>query len=67
MSEGFAWGALMRAGMNGLGLHPAEFWALTPAELKIMLGTAAARTPMLSDGLEALMTLYPDAKEEDDA
>jgi uncharacterized phage protein (TIGR02216 family) len=53
--------------MNGLGLHPAEFWALTPAELKIMLGTAAARTPMLSDGLEALMTLYPDAKEEDDA
>jgi uncharacterized phage protein (TIGR02216 family) len=28
----------MRAGITGLGLRPAEFWALTPAELRLMLG-----------------------------
>ena len=29
----FDWPGLMRAGICGLGLRPAEFWALTPAEL----------------------------------
>ncbi len=28
----------MRAGLRGLRLRPAEFWALTPAELMLMLG-----------------------------
>ena len=32
--------AMMRAGICGLGLRPAEFWALTPAEL--LLGALSA-------------------------
>lgn len=63
MSEAaFQWGALMRAGIKGLGLRPAEFWALTPAELMLMLGQEAGEAPMLSDGLAALMAAYPDAE-----
>lgn len=64
MSEaGFEWGKLMRVGIKGLGLRPAEFWALTPAELMLMLGQDAGETPMLSDGLAALMAAYPDSEE----
>ncbi|WP_439148960.1 rcc01693 family protein [Sulfitobacter sp.] len=59
------WPALMRAGLKGLGLTPDEFWALTPAELQLMLGTTAAQAPLLSDGLAALMAAYPDTSERD--
>lgn len=55
----------MRAGMRGLALPPDVFWALTPAELRVMLGEAEARAPMLSEGLDALMAAYPDAAVED--
>lgn len=55
------WPALMRAGMQGLGLAPDVFWALTPAELRVMLGADTAERPMLSDGLAALMSAWPDA------
>lgn len=50
----------MRAGLHGLRLKPDEFWALTPAELQLMLGSNPANAPMLSDGLAALMAAYPD-------
>ncbi len=50
----------MRAGMRGLGLTPAEFWALTPAELRLMLGVDRAAGPLTRDGLAALMTAFPD-------
>lgn len=53
----------MRVGFQGLGLRPGEFWALTPAELCLMLGQSAGEKPMLSDGLAALMAAYPDEKE----
>jgi uncharacterized phage protein (TIGR02216 family) len=53
----------MRAGLRGLGLRPAEFWALTPAELQLMLGDPGASAPLLSDGLAALMAAYPDKSE----
>ncbi len=56
----FDWPALMRAGMQGLGLSPGDFWALTPAELHLMLGDPAKSGPLLSSGLEALMAAYPD-------
>ena len=56
----FDWPALMRAGMQGLGLAPDVFWALTPAELQLMLGDPAKSGPLLSNGLEALMAAYPD-------
>ena len=65
---GLDWASLMRVGLHGLGLAPDAFWALTPVELQIMLGTAAGESPMLSDGLAALMAAYPDLEKgsEDD-
>jgi uncharacterized phage protein (TIGR02216 family) len=54
------WAALMRAGMGRLGLRPAEFWALTPAELAVMLGAGDGRAPMGRARLDALMAAYPD-------
>lgn len=67
MSTGFDWPALMRAGLHGLRLKPDEFWALTPAELQLMLGSGSGTAPMLRDGLAALMAAYPDnGKEQND-
>ena len=42
----FDWPGLMRAGMGSLGLHPEQFWKLTPAELVLMLGEPAAVAPL---------------------
>ena len=56
---------MMRAGLQGLGLTPDAFWALTPAELRLMLGHGQTRGPMLSAGLEALMAAYPDKEQKD--
>ena len=60
MSKGLGWGALLRAGVRGLKLSPDAFWALTPAELQMMLGAEGGEAPMLKQGLEALMAAYPD-------
>ncbi|MCT4609968.1 MAG: phage tail assembly chaperone [Pelagimonas sp.] len=57
---GFDWPVLMRAGMRGLGLSPAEFWDLTPAELRLLLGEGAQATPMGRSRLDELMTAFPD-------
>ncbi|MBN2906138.1 MAG: phage tail assembly chaperone [Rhodobacteraceae bacterium] len=57
---GFDWGALMRAGVLGLGLRPAEFWALTPAELMLMLGAGGGPAPMSRARLEELARAFPD-------
>lgn len=54
------WGGLMRAGLHGLGLRPWEFWALTPAELSVMLGVEGRPAPLTREGLAALMRAYPD-------
>ncbi|MEB8388625.1 phage tail assembly chaperone [Rhodobacteraceae bacterium KMM 6894] len=62
----FDWPALMQAGLKGLGLRPVEFWALTPAELRLMLGEAKGAAPLARDGLEALMAAYPDKRGESD-
>lgn len=58
------WGRLMRAGMGrpGLGLRPAEFWALTPAELMLMLGAGGGGQPMGRAGFEALAGAWPDGE-----
>jgi len=50
----------MRAGMQGLGLAPRAFWALTPAELLLMLGDGPQTAPMGRAGLEALAARFPD-------
>ena len=54
------WPALMRAGMRGLGLRPAEFWALTPAELLLMLGLDGGPAAMGRARLAELAAAFPD-------
>ena len=57
---GFDWPVLMRAGMRGLGLSPEAFWALTPAELQLMLGNAGGAQPMGRARLDELIAAFPD-------
>lgn len=52
------WPGLMRAGLHGLRLAPAEFWSLTPAELAMMLGREGGG--MGKARLAELAALYPD-------
>lgn len=59
--NGLDWGALMRAGVVGLRLLPADFWALTPAELMLMLSLDGAKTPMVRDKLDELSRAFPDS------
>ena len=54
------WPDLMRAGLMQLRLRPAEFWALTPAELMVMLGQGAASAPMCRARLADLLRAFPD-------
>ena len=54
------WPGLMRVGLRQLGLRPAEFWALSPAELMVILGLAPGAGPMTRGGLEALLQRFPD-------
>jgi uncharacterized phage protein (TIGR02216 family) len=60
MSGGLDWPGLMRAGLHGLGLRPAEFWALTPVELMLMLGREAPSGGFDRARLQGLMARYPD-------
>ncbi|KIC22645.1 rcc01693 family protein [Leisingera sp. ANG-Vp] len=54
------WPALMRAGMAGLKLLPRDFWQLTPAELRLLLGDAAQPQPLGRSRLTELMQQFPD-------
>lgn len=60
--RGLDWPGLMRAGLTGLGLKPWEFWALTPAELALMLGieTGGSGQGMTRARLDALLARFPD-------
>lgn len=58
--SGIDWPGLMRAGMQGLRLTPDQFWRLTPAELRLMLGLEAAQPPLTRARLEELAQAYPD-------
>lgn len=61
MSEGLDWPGLMRAGLHDLRLHPAQFWALTPAELALMLGVQGkVARPMGRARLDELIARFPD-------
>jgi uncharacterized phage protein (TIGR02216 family) len=60
MKPGLDWPGLMRAGLHGLGLRPAEFWALTPVELMLMLGREAPAGGFTRARLDSLMARYPD-------
>lgn len=63
---GLDWPGLMRAGLHRLGLRPEQFWALTPAELAVMLGMEAAPPPLNRARLRELAARWPDkgTKEE---
>ncbi len=56
----FDWPALMRLGLVGLGLQPADFWALTPAELVLKLGLDNGQAPMGRARLQELAQAFPD-------
>ena len=64
---GMDWPGLLRVGigparLGGLGLTPAEFWALTPAELALLLGIEPGKgAGMTRDRLAELVARYPDA------
>ena len=62
MSAPIDWPGLLRAGLRGLGLRPAEFWALTPAELRLMLGRDSSTAPLGRTRLEDLLKAYPDTE-----
>ncbi len=62
MSARFDWIALMTAGVRGLGLRPADFWALTPAELAFMMGEQEGRHAMTRSTLDALVAQFPDMR-----
>lgn len=64
--SGFDWPGLMQAGLHGLGLKPAEFWALTPAELRVMLGETKGGATLVRERLDVLMEAYPDTRGETD-
>jgi uncharacterized phage protein (TIGR02216 family) len=55
------WPGLMRAGIGGLGLEPAAFWRLTPAELRMLLGLEAAVPPLTRARLMEMAAAFPDA------
>ncbi len=57
---GLDWPGLMRAGLHGLRLRPRDFWAMTPAELQLMLGATHAVAPMDRLRLDALQQAFPD-------
>lgn len=57
---GLDWPGLMRAGLRGLGLRPAEFWDMTPAELALMLGIEFGAGAMTRSRLGDLMARFPD-------
>ncbi|WP_372840189.1 rcc01693 family protein [Phaeovulum sp.] len=58
--SGLDWPGLMRVGLQGLGLQPREFWRLTPAELAMMVGDAAATAPLTRARLNELAAVWPD-------
>ncbi len=61
------WAGLMQKGLHQLRLIPRDFWALTPAELQIMLGATGAQAPMGRVQFDALLRDFPDdVKDEND-
>jgi len=62
--SGIDWPGLMRAGLNGLGLTPAEFWRLTPVELRLMLGADRATPAMTRTRLDELAAAFPDLRKD---
>lgn len=56
------WPVLMTMGLGDLGLHPDQFWALTPAELVLMGGIDPHGANLGSKAFAALQAAYPDGQ-----
>lgn len=56
------WAGLLRRGLIELRLKPAEFWALTPVELMVMLGVEQAEAPLTRARLAEMAAAFPDQK-----
>ena len=61
---GLDWRGLMQAGLHGLHLTPAQFWALTPYELQVMLGLSQITPPMGRAQLAELEQKFPDVTKD---
>lgn len=57
--SGFDWPGLMRAA-RVFGIGPRVFWALTPAELTLILGKGGGEAPLGRARLEELAAAFPD-------
>ena len=63
----FDWPGLMQIGLRQLGLAPAQFWELTPAEFMVMSGLASKSSATLNRrGFEALAAQFPDKSGKED-
>lgn len=64
MAERLDWPGLLRLGLTRLQLRPAEFWALSPVEVLLMLGWApgAGMAPLTRAGLAQLQAAFPDER-----
>lgn len=62
--SGFDWPGLLRAGVSR-GLSLREVWALTPAELALLLGRGSGSGPVTRARLEELAAAFPDKVSED--
>ncbi|MDX8352214.1 rcc01693 family protein [Cognatiyoonia sp. IB215182] len=60
------WNGLLQAGLGRLHLRPAEFWALTPIELQLMLGVTGTQAPMGRMRLDDLLKAYPDEPKDEE-
>ncbi|MBA3325181.1 MAG: phage tail assembly chaperone [Rhodobacteraceae bacterium] len=61
-----AWPELMRLGMVELGLAPAVFWDLTPAELFLLARLDESPRALTRAGLVELSARFPDAPSSQD-
>ena len=60
-----SWGELMRLGLVELRLSPEGFWALTPAELMMMLGLENASRSLSRGSFAKLAARFPDITEDE--
>ena len=51
---------MLRVGLHQLRLKPAEFWALTPVELMVMVGETRGYRPLSRQRLAELQAAFPD-------
>ncbi|MEM9434925.1 MAG: phage tail assembly chaperone [Pseudomonadota bacterium] len=56
--RGFDWPNLLKMGVREAGLKPNEFWALTPAEVTLLLGLDAVEKPLNRARLEEMDRLF---------